>query len=116
MPIEIVGLLERLNNMRKENNVQNEKDIANVLRNEILKTGENVLQQPEQKISLDNIEYISTQEKPYISPIMTMNQDEILDFVESFGVEELATLSVAELNRIGEVLGVPPEILTEGME
>ena len=42
---------------------------------------------------------------------MTMNEDEILAFVEEFDVNELATLSVAELNRIGEVLGVVPNIL-----
>ena len=45
-----------------------------------------------------------------------MSQDEILDFVEEFEVEELATLSVAELNRIGEVLGVEPEILIKSKE
>ena len=43
-----------------------------------------------------------------------MNEDEILAFVEEFEVSELATLSVAELNRIGEVLGVDPKILVEG--
>ena len=42
---------------------------------------------------------------------MTMSEDEILAFVEEFEVSELATLSVAELNRIGEVLGVEPNIL-----
>ena len=47
----------------------------------------------------------------YISPIMTMSEDEILNFVEEFDVKELATLSVAELNHIGEVLGVEPNIL-----
>ena len=40
-----------------------------------------------------------------------MTEDEILNFVEEFDVKELATLSVAELNHIGEVLGVEPKIL-----
>ena len=43
-----------------------------------------------------------------------MNEDEILAFVEEFDVGELATLSVAELNHIGKVLGVDPKILVEG--
>ena len=62
------------------------------------------------------MEYISSTKQEYISPIMTMSEDEILAFVEEFGVNELATLSVQELNHIGEVLGVEPNILTQGME
>ena len=61
--------------------------------------------------SYQNHEYISTQKPEYVSPLMTMNEDEILAFVEEFEVSELATLSVSELNRIGEVLGVEPSIL-----
>ncbi len=103
--------------MEKDKKTLSEESIlAGMLRNEILKTSENVVQQPQEKVNLENIDYISTQKQPYISPIMTMTQDEILDFVESFEVEELATLSVAELNRIGEVLGVDSKILTEGAE
>ena len=102
--------------MEKENSLLDESMLANILRDEVLKNSQNFVKQTEEKTNLQNIEYISTQKQPYISPIMTMNEDEILNFVESFEVSELATLSVAELNRIGEVLGVPPEILTEGLE
>ena len=63
---------------------------------------------------LKEFEMISTAETPYVSPIFTMNEDEILAFVEEFDVNELATLSVAELNHIGKVLGVDPKILVEG--
>ena len=40
-----------------------------------------------------------------------MNEDQVLAFVEAFDVSMLSTLSVKELNYIGEVLGVEPEIL-----
>lgn len=83
--------------------------LASILRNELLKDSE-VKASPKQK-DLKGFEYISTNKQPYISPIMTMSEDEILAFVEEFEVNELATLSVAELNRIGEVLGVEPKIL-----
>ena len=99
--------------MKKENKISEESIQAGILRSEISKTFENHVQQTKEKANLEHVEYISKQEQPYISPIMTMSQDEILDFVESFEVSELATLSVAELNRIGEVLGVDPKILTE---
>lgn len=86
-----------------------ETQLASLLRNELLKDSE-VKASPKQK-DLKSFEYISTNKQPYISPIMTMSEDEILAFVEEFEVNELATLSVAELNRIGEVLGVEPKIL-----
>lgn len=90
-----------------------DKQLANILRNEILKNSVN-----EVKISktsdLSNLEIISNNNKPYISPIMSMNEDEILAFVEEFEVNELATLSDAELNRITQVLGVDPKTLVEG--
>lgn len=85
--------------------------IAQILRKEILRSSETIINPS--KIEYSDFEYISKKEQPYISPIMTMNEDEILAFVEEFEVEELATLSVAELNRIGEVLGVEPEILIQ---
>ena len=86
-----------------------EMQVASFLRDELLKDSE-VKASPKQK-ELSGFEYISTQKQPYISPIMTMNEDEILAFVEEFDVNELATLTVAELNHIGEVLGVEPSIL-----
>ena len=89
----------------------NDKKLANLLRDEILKVSQDKVETSTSKFTFDKVEYISKQEQPYISPIMTMNEDEILAFVEEFEVEELATLSVAELNRIGEVLGVEPKIL-----
>lgn len=102
--------------MGNKNNLSNENKLADMLRSEVLKNSQTFAKQPEEKLDLSGIEYVSTKDKPYLSPIMTMSEDEILNFVESFEVAELATLSVAELNRIGEVLGVPPEILTEDME
>ena len=91
----------------------NEKVLADALRDELFsvshadnkKTTKNVL--PE-------METISSSEKSYVSPIFSMNEDEILAFVEEFNVGELATLSTAELNHIGKVLGVDPKILVEG--
>lgn len=93
-----------------------EAQLANVLRTEILKSSQNEIKVAPKKEDISKFEYISTQkqetqEQPYISPIMTMNEDEILAFVEEFEVNELATLSTVELNRIGEVLGVEPRIL-----
>jgi len=87
-----------------------EAQLAEMLRGEILKNSQSVVQ-PSKKVDITGFEYISTQKQPYISPIMTMSEDEILNFVEEFDVKELATLSVAELNHIGEVLGVEPNIL-----
>lgn len=91
--------------------VYDEAKLAAMLRQEILENSQNFVKVPQKQKDLKNFEYISTQEQPYISPIMTMNEDEILAFVEKFEVSELATLSVAELNHIGKVLGVEPNIL-----
>ena len=91
--------------------VYDEAKLAAMLRQEILENSQNFVKVPQKQKDLKNFEYISTQEQPYISPIMTMNEDEILAFVEEFEVSELATLSVAELNHIGKVLGVEPSIL-----
>ncbi len=99
--------------MKDEKLTLEESRLASILRNEILKSSENVVKIPE-KTDLSKFELISENKKPYISPIFSMNEDEILAFVEEFEVSELATLSVAELNRIGEVLGVDPKILVEG--
>ena len=88
-----------------------EAQLASMLRQEILNNSQSLIEASPKQKDLSNFELISTQKQPYISPIMTMNEDEILAFVEEFDVNELATLSVAELNRIGEVLGVEPNIL-----
>ena len=88
-----------------------ETQIASLLRQEILKNSQSLVEANPRQKDLSGIEYISTQKQPYISPIMTMNENEILDFVEQFEASELATLSVAELNRIGEVLGVDPSLV-----
>ena len=89
----------------------NEAELASILREEVLKNSQKVVKKVDKKEDLSSFEYISTQKQEYVSPLMTMNEDEILAFVEEFEVSELATLSVAELNRIGEVLGVEPSIL-----
>ncbi|MBQ8635365.1 hypothetical protein IJ425_04340 [bacterium] len=88
-----------------------EAQLADMLRGEILKNSQSLVQPTKKAPDLSGFEYISTQKQPYISPIMTMSEEEILAFVENFDVKELATLSVAELNHIGEVLGVEPKIL-----
>ena len=91
--------------------VFDEAKLASMLRQEVLNNSQSIVEASPKQKDLSGFEYISTQKQPYISPIMTMNEDEILAFVEEFDVNELATLSVAELNRIGEVLGVEPNIL-----
>ena len=89
----------------------NEAELANIIREEVLRNSQQVVRKSDKKEDISSFEYISTQKPEYVSPLMTMNEDEILAFVEEFEVSELATLSVAELNRIGEVLGVEPSIL-----
>ena len=88
-----------------------EAQLPSILRKEILDNSQNIVKASPKQSDLSGFEYVSIQKQPYISPIMTMNEDDILAFVEEFEVSELATLSVAELNRIGEVLGVEPKIL-----
>ncbi len=100
--------------MDNKNLFNEEAQLADILRKEILKSSETIITPG--KRELIDFEYISKQPQPYISPIMSMTQDEILDFVEEFEVEELATLTVAELNRISEVLGVEPEVLAKNKE
>lgn len=87
-----------------------EKQLADLLRNEVLNDSQ-TFSKAVPKSDFSGFEYVSAA-KPYISPIMTMNQDEILDYVESHEISELATLTDAELNRISEVLGIDPSILT----
>ncbi len=97
--------------MKNQNFVLDEQRIANILRNEILQDTQSKIKNLPKEKDLSNFECISTVKEEYVSPIMKMNEDQILDFVEAFDVSQLATLSVAELNYIGEVLGVEPKIL-----
>ena len=90
-----------------------EENLANVLRGELFKFSEQ-LKPAKQKRDLSELEMVSNNSQTYVSPIFSMSEDEILAFVESFEVNELATLSNAELNHIGKVLGVDPKILVEG--
>ena len=76
--------------------VFDEAKLASMLRQEILNNSQSIVEASPQQKNLSSFEYISTQKQPYISPIMTMNEDEILAFVEEFDVNELATLTVAE--------------------
>lgn len=99
--------------MEKQNFTFQDKQLADILRNEILKSSINEVQASPKTKDMSGFEMISKVEKPYISPIMSMSEDEILDFVEEFEVRELATLSDAELNRISEVLGVDANTLFE---
>ncbi len=99
--------------MKKQELTFNEKGLANSLREELFKVSK-ADKTSSQKTELSDLEMISAADKSYVSPIFSMNEDEILAFVEEFNVNELATLSVAELNHIGEVLGVDPTILAEG--
>ena len=89
------------------------KKVARELRKELLKDFET--KSVPRVIDFGEIEYISTTKYPYYSPIFTMDLDEVLAYVESSDIEELASLTVAELNRLGEILGVEPSILTQGV-
>ncbi len=100
--------------MGKQKLTIEESRLADILRQEILQDAQNIVKPDLKQKDLSNFELISEVKKPYVSPIFSMNEDEILAFVEEFDVGELATLSVAELNHIGKVLGVDPKILVEG--
>ena len=101
--------------MNKQDLTFDEAGLANLLRGELFKTSQ-AAPDVKHKQDISDFELISTSEKPYVSPIFSMNEDEILAFVEEFDVNELATLSTAELNHIGTVLGVDPRILVEGVD
>lgn len=88
-----------------------ERQLESGLTHSFLTVSERLTRKNGTQKDLSNLEMISETEKPYVSPIFTMSEEEIIAFVEEFDVRELATLSVAELNRIGEVLGVDPAIL-----
>ena len=97
--------------MEKEKLMFDEAKLANMLREEILNNSQSVVEVPKKRRDAIKFEYISTQKQPYISPILTMNEDQVLEFVEKLEVTQLAKLSVAELNYIGGMLGVEPSIL-----
>ena len=99
---------------REEKLTFREEDLNKLLRDEMFANVEDISKIASQVHDIREFEMISETEKPYVSPIFSMNEDEILAFVEEFDVNELKTLSVAELNHIGKVLGVDPMILAEG--
>jgi len=93
--------------------MKNEKTLgekSTALRDEFL----NITKRPskEEIKDLHEFEFISgTRQEEEISPILKMNEEQVLDFVEAFDVSMLSKLTVKELNYIGEVLGVEPSIL-----
>lgn len=97
--------------MKNQNFALDEERIANILRKEIFQDTQSKIQNLPKEKDLSNFECISENKAAFVSPIMRMNEDEVLAFVETFDVAQLSTLTVAELNYIGEVLGVEPEIL-----
>lgn len=101
--------------VKDDNLTFEEAKLAKLLREEILKSSQDYVE-PKKTNNLSELELISTheiKEQEYVSPIFSMNEDEILAFVEEFEVGELATLSNEELNHIGKVLGVDPKMLVE---
>lgn len=103
--------------MSKEKLTLEETRLARMFKSEILagvpSLSPDILKQEQFS---NNIEYISqtnkqAEEKPYVSPIFSMSEEELIAFVEEFEVGELATLSFEELNHIGNVLGVDPNDL-----
>ena len=104
--------------MNREKLLQEEAMLASRLRNELLRNAQNLVQMPKtaEMGEMEVVSHGSKTTKENISPIFSMSEDEILAFVEEFEVRELATLSVAELNHIGKVLGVDPKILVEGTD
>ena len=89
-----------------------ERQSANRLRDLILDNSQNIAK----KSSIEEFKNLITSPEPTVSPIMALNEDEIIMLVEQNDVEVLKNLSVAELNYIGEVLGIEPKILVEGLE
>ncbi len=97
--------------MKNQNSINEDEKLAQLLRNEILKSSQQIAAPTKKEKDLSNFELISNNQKAYVSPIFSMSEDEILDFVEEFDVGELATLTPQELNHIGEVLGADPKLL-----
>ena len=98
----------------------NESQLANILRSEILKTSENIAAPLSKKHIFGEIEYISTgtkkEQESLTSKILSMTEEQVLEFVERLEVEDLKVLSDIELNYIGGVLGVNPKTLMEGRD
>lgn len=87
------------------------KQVSDFLRNELFEISKQTELPSEGKTeNIKKIEFISKKDEED-SPIFKMNEDQVLAFVEAFDVSMLSTLSVKELNYIGEVLGVEPKIL-----
>ncbi|MBR1616939.1 hypothetical protein IJ670_02195 [bacterium] len=102
--------------MGKKKLIFREENLNNFLKKEMYSSADEIAKSKAKIKDVNDLEIISGNNNSYISPIFSMNEDEILAFVEEFQVNELATLSVAELNHIGKVLGVDPKILTEGVD
>ena len=100
--------------MRDEIFIFEEAELASLLRNEIIKDTQTLVQATP-KEDFSGFEYIS-KAKPFMSPIMTMDRDELINYIEKNDMSEFEKLSSVELNHIGEVLGICPELFQEGME
>ena len=98
----------------------NESQLADILRSEIMKTSENIAKPIPKKSIFSKIEYISTstknEQENLTSKILSMNEDQVLSFVERLEVNDLKALTDIELNYIGGVLGVNPKTLVEGRD
>lgn len=97
--------------MKNEKAALEDKTLSNIIQNEFLNL---TRRSREEKIEdFRSLEFISKSQpkEEEISPILRMNEDQVLDFVETFDTSMLSKLTVKELNYIGEVLGVEPEIL-----
>ena len=95
--------------MKPENFIFEEAELSGLLKNEILKDVQETIEvQP--KSDLSSFEYIS-KAKINKTPIMGMDVEELLQYIESHEVAELEKLSNAELNYMGKVLGICPEML-----
>lgn len=100
--------------MKDEIFIFEEAELASLLKNEIIKDTQSLVQATP-KSDFSGFEYIS-KAKPFISPIMTMNRNELLAYIENHEMSEFENLSSAEISHIGEVLGICPALFQEGME
>ena len=107
---------ERCVSMKRNKLTFEERQFASRLREEIIQGSQTFVNPRKEQLKAQEIEYISKNEQPYVSPIFSLNEDEILALVEGNDISVLSKLSVAELNYIGEVLGVEPKILVEGLD
>ncbi len=100
--------------MKDENFIFEEAELASLLKNQIIKDTQSMVE-AQVREDLSGFEYIS-KAKPFISPIMTMDRDELIKYIESHEMTELENLSSIELNHIGDVLGICPTLFMEGLE